>query len=256
MSSLPLISVLTPTYNRAGTFLAETIQRVQRQSERGFTHEHIIVDNGSTDNTEEVVRGFMKDDSRIKYYRNETNLYASGGLNTAFKHSSGELIVPFDDDDLMPEMSLQARFDAMKDPKVMWTSGHALFIDEGRTIYGPKAPYIGYYSNAYPFLDENNELKDPEGFFQAFFKDWMICGGTVTVRRECIEAVGGWDPSFAVMQDIEMWIKLAAKHYHYKLLNDYLFLYRVYSTNSSHRFIGTGVFEEANKRLRDTYNIK
>ncbi len=253
--SLPLISVLTPTFNRGGTFLSDTILRIQNQYEDGFTHEHIIVDNASTDNTEEVVRGFMKDDPRIKYVRNEKNLWASGGLNVAFKHSQGELIVPFDDDDIMPPLSLQVRFDAMKNSNIKWTSGHALYIDEHGMVTGLKSKNMGYLSNARPFLDDKNELKDPQGFFLSFFRKWMVCGGTVTIRRECIEEVGGWNPDFTVMQDIDMWMKLASKHYHYKLLNDYLFLYRVYPTNTSHSYRGSPLYTEMSDRLRATYQI-
>jgi glycosyltransferase involved in cell wall biosynthesis len=253
MADTPLISILTPTYNRAGTFLPETIAFIQKQNEKGFTHEHIIVDNGSSDNTEEVVKEFMKDDPRIKYFRSETNLWASGALNLAFEQSKGELIVPFDDDDIMPALSLQVRFDAMQDKKIQWSSGHAIFIDEERQLRGPERLFE-YYSNAYPYLDDNNELVDPEGFFKAFFDKWMVCGGTVTIRRECIEQVGGWDPTYTVMQDTEMWTKLASKKFHYKLLNDYLFIYRVHSANLSVSN-SKELFNEYKQKLRQKYDL-
>jgi teichuronic acid biosynthesis glycosyltransferase TuaG len=255
MSQLPIISILTPTYNRGDTFLPETIQHIQIQQERGFTHEHIIVDNASTDNTEEVVRSFMKDDPRIKYIRNKENVYASGALNIAFKNSLGGFIVPFDDDDIMPELSLQMRFDAMKDPKIKWTSGLGKYVTQDNALVWPKPDLLGYYLHILPFIDENYELKDPRGLFLSFFRSWQICGGTVTIRRECVEEVGGWDSTFTASQDTEMWIKLASKHYHYKFINSYLFFYRLHEGQSSVKNAINGVWKELGEKLRIKYNI-
>ncbi len=255
MIHVPTISILTPTFNRAGTFLSETIRFIQKQYEKGFTHEHIIVDNASEDNTEEIVRGFMKEDSRIKYIRNEKNLYASGALNVAFEHSVGEIIVPFDDDDIMPALSLQARFDSLHNPKVQWSSGHAFFMDYDRRLRGPESRFFEYSSNARPFLDENNELADPDRFFLSFFCKWMVCGGTVTIRRQCIEQVGGWEPTYQTSQDNDMWIKLAHARFHYKLANDYLFFYREHKEQSSARNSRNGKWKEVGSLLREKYGI-
>lgn len=255
MIHLPTISILTPTYNRGGTYLAETIYRVQRQRERGFTHEHIIVDNASTDNTEEVVRSFMKEDPRIKYIRNDQNLWASGALNVALQHSVGELIVPLDDDDIVPEHSLQIRFDAMRDPKVMWTSGYAVYIDKDGALF--KQGSKGFEANLeiLPYLDDTYELKEPDKFFHAFFTKWLICSGTVTVRRKCIEEVGGWDASFQAAQDTEMWTKLAAKRFHHKLIAQYILFYRVHPAQASGRNAVNGVWVKLRQELRERYGI-
>lgn len=258
MNGQPLISILTPTWNRAGTYLAENIRFIQKQREQGFTHEHIIVDNASEDNTEELVRDFMKDDPRIKYVRNETNMMASGALNVAFSHSQGDIIVPFDDDDIMPGMSLQARFDSLKNPKILWSVGQALMVgqdgqlrDSHSSFFEFDSPYIR------PFLDENNELKPEEAhnFFLAFFRGWIICNGTVSIRRHCIEEVGGWNPEFKSSQDTDMWIKLASKYYPLKLINDYLILYRTHPGQISKQNSKNGTMKNVASSIRAYHGI-
>lgn len=251
MNSRPIISILTPTYNRAKTFLMETIESVQKQSEQGFTHEHIIADNASEDRTEEVVRRYMITDPRIRYIKNDKNLYASGALNVAFEHSRGDLIVPLDDDDVLPPLSLQVRFDEMRNnPHLQWTSGRALFIDpESRPI----ASSDRYVENILPYLDKNKELLDPEMFFLALLEKWLIFNGTVTIRRECIETVGKWDPEFTEIQDLEMWTKLAAKHYEYKFLDDCLLFYRLHENQATKKNIKN--WDHFHQKLDQRYAI-
>ena len=74
-----LISVLTPTHNRK-RFLAQMIESVARQNEQGFIHEHIIIDNKSTDGTRQMVRRMAKKDKRIKYIYNPKADWAYGNI--------------------------------------------------------------------------------------------------------------------------------------------------------------------------------
>ena len=88
MANIPKVSVVIPTYNYAG-FLDETIQSVLSQTYTDY--ELIIVDNHSTDNTEEVVKKYLHD-SRIKFYRNPSNLGLVGNWNRCLELASGEYI--------------------------------------------------------------------------------------------------------------------------------------------------------------------
>ena len=101
MTNSPKVSVLIPTYNYAH-FLDETIGSVLNQT---FTdYEIIIVDNHSTDNTDEVVAKYLVD-RRISYYKNETNLGIAGNLNKCLEYSKGEYIKFLcADDKFHPEM--------------------------------------------------------------------------------------------------------------------------------------------------------
>lgn len=89
------VSVAIPTYNRA-YIVSESIESVLAQTYQNF--ELIVVDDGSKDNTREVISRFA--DSRIRYIRHETNRGCSAAYNTALRESAGELITILDSDDL------------------------------------------------------------------------------------------------------------------------------------------------------------
>ncbi len=95
--SARLVSVVIPTFNRAN-FLSKAIESILNQKYPGL--EVIIVDDGSSDNTEEVVNSLQKEYSNIFYYHNERSKGPSGARNTGILRSSGEYIAFLDSDDI------------------------------------------------------------------------------------------------------------------------------------------------------------
>lgn len=93
----PFFSVVIPTYNRAA-FLPGVLQTILAQTYTDF--EVILVDDGSTDNTPQVVQGHMQRDSRIRYHR-KANEERSVARNTGFALAKGQYVVFHDSDDLM-----------------------------------------------------------------------------------------------------------------------------------------------------------
>jgi glycosyltransferase involved in cell wall biosynthesis len=100
MSDQPLVSIIIPTYNRAH-LIGETLDSVLAQSYQNW--ECIVVDDGSSDNTDEVVGEYVIKDSRFKYHhRPEDHLPGGNGArNYGFKVSKGKYVQWFDSDDLM-----------------------------------------------------------------------------------------------------------------------------------------------------------
>ena len=92
---MPEVSVIVPTYNRAD-ILPRAIESVLDQTFSDF--ELLIIDDGSSDNTTEVVRSY--NDSRIKYIRHETNRGQNEARNTGVKNSNGRYISYLDSDDI------------------------------------------------------------------------------------------------------------------------------------------------------------
>ena len=94
-----LVSIIMPSYNTA-PYISETIQSVLNQTYQNW--ELIVVDDCSTDNTDQVV-AYIKDE-RIKYFKNEKNSGAAISRNRALRESKGRWIAFLDSDDLwMPE---------------------------------------------------------------------------------------------------------------------------------------------------------
>jgi glycosyltransferase involved in cell wall biosynthesis len=85
--NLPLVSVGMPVYN-AGRFIAQAIESILSQTFENF--ELIISDNGSTDATEEICRGYAAKDARVRYYRNEQNRGAAWNHNRVVELARGE----------------------------------------------------------------------------------------------------------------------------------------------------------------------
>lgn len=114
MSTQPLVSIIIPTYNRAH-LIGETLDSVLAQTYTNW--ECIIVDDGSTDHTDEVVGAYVQKDSRFKYYhRPEEHLPGGNGArNYGFKMSQGEYVNWLDSDDLFAEDKIEKQVLALKE---------------------------------------------------------------------------------------------------------------------------------------------
>lgn len=95
--STPRISVVLPVYN-AGPFLCESIESILQQTERDF--ELLIVNDHSTDNSEEIIRQYLTKDDRIVYLKHPANLGVSASRNSALEQAKGSMIALMDADDI------------------------------------------------------------------------------------------------------------------------------------------------------------
>ncbi len=134
-----LVSIITPSYNTA-EYIAETIRSVQAQTYKDF--EMIIVDDCSTDNTDEVVKPFLED-GRIKYLKNEKNSGAAVSRNRALREAKGKWIAFLDSDDLWEPEKLQKQIEFMEKNGYKFSYTEYEEIDQegkslGRSISGPK----------------------------------------------------------------------------------------------------------------------
>lgn len=106
-----LVSIIMPSWNTA-KFISESIQCVIDQTYKNW--ELLIVDDCSTDNTDEVVKPFLVD-KRIKYFKNEENLGAALTRNRAMREAHGEWIAFLDSDDLWMPEKLERQITFMKE---------------------------------------------------------------------------------------------------------------------------------------------
>lgn len=117
MTHLPLVSIIIPTYNR-GHLIGETLDTVLKQTYTNW--ECIVVDDGSTDATEELLHTYIAKDNRFQYHKcSDTHLPGGNGArNYGFKLSKGDYIQWFDSDDFMLPKKLELKLNAIIDNNV------------------------------------------------------------------------------------------------------------------------------------------
>ena len=147
-----LVSIIMPSFGTA-PFIAESIESVQAQSYKNW--ELIIVDDCSTDNTDEVVKQFLSDE-RIKYLKNEKNSGAAVSRNRALREARGKWIAFLDSDDLwMPEkLEKQIHFMEKNGYHFSYTNYAEIDTEDNRygiTVTGPKRiTKTGFFNYCWP----------------------------------------------------------------------------------------------------------
>lgn len=201
-----LVSIIMPSYNTA-SFIKETIQSVLNQTYSKW--ELIIVDDCSTDNTDEVLE-YIKD-SRIRYFKNDKNLGAAVSRNKALREARGQWIAYLDSDDLwMPEkLEKQIRFMESNGYAFSYTNYEEIDVDGNKTgvkVSGPKRiTKTGMFNYCWP------------GCLTVMFDANKI--GIVQIQ------------DIKKNNDYAMWLKICKKANCY-LLDDFLAQYRKGRTGS------------------------
>jgi len=174
-ANTPLVSVITPTYNRFD-LLPRAIRSVLGQTYTNL--ECIVVDDGSTDDTERVVRQFT--DERLVYLRHETNRGASASRNTGIARAKGELVAFLDDDDEWLPAKLEKQVP---------------LIQSLPANIGMVYCWMDYYDNQGQIVKKHRPTY--RGYVFPYVLDQQRIGGcpTLLVRRPVIEQVGGFDES-------------------------------------------------------------
>ena len=195
---MPKVSVVIPTYNRAN-FIAESIQSVLDQTFTDF--EIVIIDDGSTDNTREVIDSFR--DRRIRYTHQENGGVGSAS-NRGFELSAGEYIAFFSSDDILVEDALERGVEALdRHPEVAFSYGQIYLMDERGHVFGLRKPRHGH-ATVRPGTEEIRK---------AIIDGNHIPAMTIMARRNCLFEVGLYDPAFSDgSEDLDLWVRLARKY--------------------------------------------
>ncbi len=189
----PKVSVIIPSYNRAHIIL-NCLESVCSQTYSNL--EIIIVDDGSKDNTSDVVSQYK--DSRIIYVKHEKNQGLPSARNTGIKTSCGEILAFQDTDDLWMPTKIEETVN--------------VFGESSSDVGVVYAASIRYRNNKKTYLPASY-IKPKEGdVFKRLLLGNFIPAISACVRRECFDQVGIFDPSLPSLEDWEMWIRLAKKY--------------------------------------------
>ena len=208
------VSIILPTYNRAALIM-ETVSSILHQTYSNW--ELIIVDDGSDDNTEEVITQIK--DERIQFHKAGRIGIVGKIKNIGIEKSNGELIAFIDSDDLWAKTKLEKQVAALEQTQ-----------EAGFSLTG-----------GYNFRESNKPLeyfyKQKEGFrygniFIAFFKSEVSATmPALILRKECLQTTGLFNESKS-FSDVEFILTLA-KNFKAIILYEPLFFRRIHKANDS-----------------------
>lgn len=190
MTSDTLVSVIIPAYNRA-SFLPETLRSVFAQTDKRM--EIILVDDGSTDETADVALSHQK---HLHYVRQE-NKGVAAARNHGLRLSRGAWVTFIDSDDLWTEDKIE------KDLKASEKSPQAHVLYSGTRLLRSN----GIGPPVLPSIDSSR-------FLEEIAIRNTLSMGAVTVRRECLDSVRGFNEErlLGPSADWELWVRLAARY--------------------------------------------
>ena len=187
-SSSPKISIVMAAYNEEGE-VGRAIESILAQT---FTDwELIVIDDGSTDATADVVRRYAEKDSRINFVCNQTNLELSASLNKGIGLAQADLIARADADDINLPERLSHQYEYMQAHLEIDVLGTAAYLlDEA-----------GQRVRIYSYPETHGELKKMSFLKTHFFHP------SVMIRRRFFDTAGPYDPRYPNAEDKEIWLR-------------------------------------------------
>lgn len=208
----PMVSIIIPTYNRADK-IGTSIESVLAQTYPHF--ELIIVDDGSTDHTHQIVKAYQ--DERIRYYRQAENAGQAKARNYGIKMAQYEYLAFEDSDDLWLPQKLERQM------KVFEHADDAV----GMVYHKLRYDFGGGRGCILP--DERLETEKKSGdIYAQLLWDNLVGMPTLLIKRACVEEIGLLDEEMKCLEDYDFVLRIA-KRYHAVFLDEVL-LHAQYST--------------------------
>lgn len=208
---MPTISVIIPIYNGEKT-IQETIESVLNQTWSDL--ELIAIDDGSQDSTLDILAKIK--DPRLKVF-SYPNAGQAASRNRGIVHAGGEYIAFIDADDLWTSDKLELQLKALQEsPQASVAYSWTDCIDESGQFLR-RGSYITVNGDAYAKL---------------LLIDFLENGSSVLIRKQVLDAVGGFDESLPPAEDWDLWLRVALR-YHFVAIPRSQILYRVSANSAS-----------------------
>lgn len=208
---MPKVSVIIPNYNRE-QFIGITIQNFLSQTLTPM--EIIVVDDGSTDHSLDVIRSFGPQVTLIC----QKHEGQSAAKNIGLAAAKGDYIQFFDSDDLCSLNKLEAQASALD--------------KTGADIaYSPwaKVHIEGMRLNFEDHVLQQKSLPSNKNPFHWIWRDWVLALPATMIRRSIIKKVGGYRTDLLVTEDVEFFFRLSLLNPRYQFVPDALMLYRIHA---------------------------
>ncbi|OEJ99877.1 glycosyltransferase [Roseivirga misakiensis] len=192
----PLVTIICISYNHA-PYIKEALDAVFAQDYEQI--QVIIADDGSTDNSQDVIKELLEGKT-LQCIFNEENIGYTRTFNSALKHAEGEFIIDYALDDVMKPAFVRKSVDRFKltDRSTGVVFSNADYIDEDSNVIG----------NHNESLFKKKMIKAiPEGdIFTNLMDRYFICTPTMVIRKEVFDRLGGYDEALAY-EDFDFWIR-------------------------------------------------
>lgn len=188
-SNTPLISVVMPVYNSAG-YLSTAIESILNQTHKNF--EFIIIDDGSTDASGDIICKYSRQDKRIKLIQNASNFGICETLNRGIRLAKGKYIVRMDADDWSYPTRLEKQLSFMqKHPKII-ISGSSIEV----------------CNNVLKKLNRRRYPRTDKEIRKNIFKINPFAHPAVIYRKDEFEKIGGYNSIFSGAEDFDLYFRL------------------------------------------------
>jgi glycosyltransferase involved in cell wall biosynthesis len=187
-----LVSVVIPVYN-GEDYIKETLESIFEQTYK--TIEVIIVDDGSTDDSEKVIAEY---DDRVTYIK-QSNAGPAAARNNGVRHATGEYVAFLDADDIWMPEKLSRQISIMQDNDAGFSHTGSLVFDEQKEFdYRPKS--------------QPEVMSAQEAFDTLFFSNF-ITTSTVVVNRIVLSEAGFFDedPGLFAVEDYDLWLRVVQR---------------------------------------------
>ena len=208
MSKTPEISLIMSVYN-GEDYLSEAIESVLNQTFKNF--ELIVINDCSTDKTEEILKKYAESDERVKVYTNEVNLRLPSSLNKAMSYACGKYIARMDADDICLPERLEKQFEFMENnPEVALSSCRFMTLKNGVVASGGCGG-----------------KNDRESVKALLLVTNPILHPGIIAKADVIKALG-YDKNFTCTEDMELWTRFVMEGYDVCIMPEYLMIYRLH----------------------------
>ncbi len=212
----PLVSVIIPAYN-ADKFITKALDSVFAQTYRPI--EIIVIDDGSTDETVELVKNYKKNNLVPMAYANkeitqincadinliclyQENRGPSKARNTGIKAAKGEYIALLDADDLWTPAKLEKQMKYMiTHPEISLVFGDMMVFEKERDL-----KESALKRNGQPECDEKGMVLNA---FNKLLERNYISTGTVLLKKDCFKSLGYFDESIKYAEDYDLWLRIS-----------------------------------------------
>jgi hypothetical protein len=228
MAAAPAVSVVMPVYN-GESFLRDAVDSVLTQTLAEF--ELIVIDDGSTDSTPEILAGYAAQDQRVLVHR-QPNSGRAIALNRGFAVARAPFVARLDADDLAVTHRLEhQRQFLLEHPEVAVVGGAITFVDRA----------------ARSFAEVRYPLADVE-IRKALEHTTPLAHPAVMLRRDAFDRVGGYRVQFKVAEDIDLWLRLAVEN-SFANLPEPVTRYRIHPGQDTARAVQQMVLETVAARV-------